>query len=135
MKFALACCCILATFVCATASGNAGRAEQTASLRADVAEWSVIPSAGVVPAGRVRIVVRNLGATPHALALVRTRSFGERLRLDGARASVHPLATAGSVAPGQTVTFVVRLERGSYVLLDNLPWHYWKGTSAAFSVR
>jgi uncharacterized cupredoxin-like copper-binding protein len=135
MKIALACCGVLAALVCATASGNAGRAEQTASLRADVAEWSVIPSAGVVPAGRVRIVVRNLGTTPHALSLVRTTSFGERLRLAGARASVHALATAGSVAPGETVTFVVRLDRGSYVLLDNLPWHYWKGTSAAFSVR
>jgi uncharacterized cupredoxin-like copper-binding protein len=48
---------------------------------------------------------------------------------------VHPLAASVVVRPGKTATLVVSLRRGSYVLLDNLPWSYWKGTSVAFSVR
>jgi uncharacterized cupredoxin-like copper-binding protein len=39
------------------------------------------------------------------------------------------------VAPGGVASFVVHLRRGSYLLVDNLPWHYWNGTRAAFAVR
>ena len=81
------------------------------------------------------MVVRNLGASPHQVTVVRTATFGARLRLAGARAVVHPLAASVVVPPGRTATLVVSLRRGSYVLLDNLPWSYWKGTSVAFSVR
>jgi len=66
---------------------------------------------------------------------MRTATFGARLRLVGSRAVVHPLAASVVVRPGKTATLVVSLRRGSYVLLDNLPWSYWKGTSVAFSVR
>jgi uncharacterized cupredoxin-like copper-binding protein len=48
---------------------------------------------------------------------------------------VHPLAASMIVRPGKTATLVVSLKAGSYMLLDNLPWSYWKGTSVAFSVR
>jgi hypothetical protein len=67
--------------------------------------------------------------------LVRTTTFGERLRLAGSRAVVKPIAASVIVRPGKTATLVVSLEHGSYLLLDNLPWSYWKGTSVAFSVR
>jgi hypothetical protein len=83
----------------------------------------------------VRLVVRNLGASPHQVTLVRTATFDARLRLVGARAAVHPLAASVVIRPGKTATLVVSLERGSYLLLDNLPWSYWKGTSVAFSVH
>ena len=83
----------------------------------------------------VRVVVRNLGASPHQVTVVRTATFGARLRLEGARAVVHPIAASIVVRPGKTATLVVSLARGSYMLLDNLPWSYWKGTSVAFSVR
>jgi hypothetical protein len=81
------------------------------------------------------VVVRNLGASPHQVTEARTATFGARLHLVGARAVVHPLAASVIVPPGGTATLVVSLEHGSYVLLDNLPWSYWKGTSVAFSVR
>jgi hypothetical protein len=104
------------------------------TLRADVAEWSIVPSQGAVRAGAVRIVLRNLGAEAHQLMIVRTEAFGERLPLRGDRAVARPL---GSVlaAPGTSRAFVLHLKRGNYLLLDNLPLHYWKGTQAAFVVR
>jgi hypothetical protein len=134
VRFVIAYCGIAAALLGAASTSTAGRAP-AAVLRADVAEWSIVPSTGAVPAGRVRIVVRNLGADTHQLVLVRTRTFDARLRLDGMRAAVTPLATPVVVAPGARSSFVVTLNPGSYLLLDNLPWHYWKGTSAAFSVR
>jgi hypothetical protein len=115
--------------------GRAATAVPSASLRADVAEWSVVPSVGVVPSGRTRIVVRNIGAQVHQLMVVRVSSFGAQLALRGSRAVATPVGVAVSVQPGRTATLTVDLKRGSYLLVDNLPWHYWHGTSAAFSVR
>jgi uncharacterized cupredoxin-like copper-binding protein len=133
MRFVLVLCVVTSALMLAV-SGTAAPAPAT-TLRADVAEWSIVPSTGDVHAGLVRLVVRNLGASPHQVTVVRTATFGARLRLDGARAVVHPLAASIVVRPGKTATLVVSLKRGSYVLLDNLPWSYWKGTSVAFSVR
>jgi hypothetical protein len=106
-----------------------------ATLRADVAEWSVVPGSGVVPAGRVKLVVRNLGRQPHELIVVRTKEFAQPLALHGDRAVASPVAPRLLVPPGTTRTVLLTLARGSYLLVDNLPWHYWQGTSAAFSVR
>jgi uncharacterized cupredoxin-like copper-binding protein len=113
----------------------AGGATHVPTLRADVGEWSIVPSVGAVPAGRVRIEVRNLGTDAHQVVLVRTRTFAERLPLRGTRALVRPEAQPVFVRAGRRASFVVTLRPGSYLLLDNLPWHYWKGTAAAFSVR
>ena len=121
--------CALAGFARAAANTPA------ASLRVDVAEWSMVPSAGVVPAGRVRITVRNLGTAPHSLMVVRTGLFGEELPMRGDHALATPVEAPVAVGAGATKSFVIRLAPGSYVLLDNLPWHYWKGTSVAFTVR
>jgi uncharacterized cupredoxin-like copper-binding protein len=126
---------VIASALLFAVSGIAAPAPAT-TLHADVAEWSIVPSVGSVHAGVVRVVVRNLGASPHQVTIVRTATFGERLRLAGARAVVHPIAAGVVVVrPGRSATLVVSLRRGSYELLDNLPWSYWKGTSVAFSVR
>lgn len=112
-----------------------GAGTAPATLRADVAEWSVVPASGVVPAGRVRLVVRNIGRQPHELIVIRTKQFAQSLRLRGDRAFAIPVAPRLLVPPGTTRTVVLSLRRGSYLLIDNLPWHYWEGTSAAFAVR
>jgi uncharacterized cupredoxin-like copper-binding protein len=133
MKLAVVLSILASALVCAGA-GNAG-ARPASTLRADVAEWSIVPSTGAVRAGQVRLVVHNLGSTVHQVTVARTTSFGERLRLSGARAVARPLASSVVVPPGGSATLVVTLKHGSYVLFDNLPWSYWKGTSVAFSVR
>src|SRR6201995_2006985 len=69
-----------------------GAAQAPTTLHADVAEWSVVPGSGVVPAGRVKLVVRNIGRQSHELVVVRTKQFGEPLRLSGDRAVVRPVA-------------------------------------------
>jgi hypothetical protein len=132
MRLAIVCC---VTVVALVSTPAWGRSTTPATIRADVGEWSVVPSVGAVPAGRVRIEVRNLGQAAHQITLVKTERFDPVLQLRGDRAVVHPLARSVLVQPGRTSSFVVSLRRGSYLLLDNLPLHYWKGTSVAFSVR
>jgi hypothetical protein len=105
------------------------------SLRADIAEWSLVPSAGIVRAGLVRVTARNLGLATHQLVLVRTTRFAQTLPLDGDHADGRPVAPPLVVGPGRSASVVTRLEPGNYLLIDNLPWHYWRGTSAAIVVR
>jgi uncharacterized cupredoxin-like copper-binding protein len=105
------------------------------SLRADLAEWSIVPSVGVVAAGTVTITLRNLGEDSHTIVLVKTRGFDDPLRLSGDQAVVHPVARSPRVAPGSSAAFTVSLRPGYYLMLDNGPWAYWHGMSAAFTVR
>ena len=126
---------VFATLVTALVFAAAGNAGAPSTLRADVAEWSIVPSTGAVRSGEVRLVVHNYGATIHQVTIARTPSFGARLRLSGPRAVARSLARSVVVPPGGSAALVVSLKAGSYVLYDNLPWSYWKGTSVAFSVR
>ena len=136
MRLALALSLLaLAASGAAAASTGSTRPDRVPTLRADIAEWSIVPSTGSIHSGRVRIDVRNLGAFAHQVVLVRTGSFGERLPLSGNRARVRPIAETTLVRAGGRASIVATLRPGSYLLLDNLPWHYWKGTSVAFSVR
>jgi hypothetical protein len=105
------------------------------SIRADVDEWSIVPSTGVIAAGPLKITVRNLGRAPHTIELVRTTGFDDRLPLSGDHALAHPVAVGPRVAPGSSKSFTVLLRRGYYVMLDNGPWAYWRGMSVAFTVR
>ena len=123
------------TFATAHAQAGSRSGMSVPTLRVAVAEWSVVPSVGVVRAGPVRIEVSNLGDEAHQLEVARTTRFADELPLRGSRAFVRPVARSLVIAPGTTRSFVVSLKTGSYVLLDNLPWHYWKGTSVAIAVR
>jgi uncharacterized cupredoxin-like copper-binding protein len=86
-------------------------------------------------AGLVRISARNLGLAVHQLVLVRTTRFAQDLPLDGDHATGRPVAPPLVVQPGRSKSIVARLQPGTYLLIDNLPWHYWRGTSAAIVVR
>ena len=133
MKALLAPLLVCATLAVAPSVGAAEGAR--GALHVDVGEWSVVPASGLVAAGTIRIVARNLGEEPHELVLVRTPRFAQRFPLQGDHALLAPIASSGVIAPGGTVSFVVSVQRGSYALVDNLPWHYWKGTTVAFAVR
>ena len=70
------------------------------SLRADIAEWSLVPSAGMVRSGLVKITARNLGSDTHQLVLVRTTRFAEVLPLHGDHAAGRPVAPPLVLEPG-----------------------------------
>ena len=90
---------LLSAVVGLAVSGTAAPTPAT-TLQADVAEWSIVPSTGAVRAGLVRVVVRNLGASPHQVTVVRTATFGARLRLVGAHAVVTQDVPAFAIVAG-----------------------------------
>jgi hypothetical protein len=121
--------------VSSVAAAAPSRPRDPSTLTALVAEWSVVPSDGVISAGAVRIRVRNVGLEPHQLMLVRTSRFAGALPIVGDHAQVRAIGAALVVAPGQTASAVFTVRPGSYELVDNLPWHYWHGAWAAFAAR
>jgi hypothetical protein len=125
---------LVAAAVVPAAISHAGT-QPPASLRADIAEWNLVPSAGMVRSGLVKITARNLGLETHQLMLVRTTRFAEILPLVGDHAAGRPVAPPLVLEPGRSGSIVTRLKPGNYLLIDNLPWHYWRGTSAAIVVR
>jgi uncharacterized cupredoxin-like copper-binding protein len=121
--------------VSAVATAGPSRPRDPSTMRALVSEWSVVPSDGVVSAGAVRIRVRNVGVDAHELVLTRTARFADSLPLADDHAQVRAIGPTLVVGPGQTASAVFHLRPGSYVLLDNLPWHYWRGAWVAFTAR
>jgi hypothetical protein len=121
--------------VASVAAAGRARPRDPSSLTALVTEWSVVPSSGLVSAGAIRIRVRNVGLEPHQLVLVRTTRFADALPIADDRAEARTIGPALVVAPGKSASALFPVRPGSYVLLDNLPWHYWHGAWAAFAVR
>ncbi|HZT16148.1 MAG TPA: hypothetical protein VFA19_09380 [Gaiellaceae bacterium] len=124
---------LLALAVLAGAAAGRAPAAAPPTLRLDVAEQSVVPSLGLVDAGRVRVVVRNLGVESHALTLVRTRAFAvvPPVRIAAGLRSVVPVVR---VAPRHSVAETVVLRPGPYEALDVGPGRV-VGAWVAFSVR
>ena len=132
-----------ALVACSVVAGQAGAAshrsstvpQARSSLTALVAEWSVVPSTAILAAGHVRLRVRNVGDQEHEVVVARTVRFADTLPLRGARAAARTVSPELIVEPGETRVIDLELRPGSYLLLDNLPWHYWAGTSVPFRVR
>jgi hypothetical protein len=114
-----------------TAATGTATARHTAALRLEVTEWAVVPSAGVLPAGRVRVTVANVGVLRHELAIVRTRRWGDAQPRARRGAVGDPLL----VAPGATAAETVTLAPGSYLAYDDLPAHAAARAAVAFTVR
>jgi uncharacterized cupredoxin-like copper-binding protein len=127
---------LLAAAVLAAALASSATAERSTiqTLGVQVAEWNVVPSRGVVPAGTVKVVVANDGLLDHELEIVRTARWGQELPIRNGRAIGAELAAPILVRPGRTRTATVTLAPGTYALLDNLPGHYALGTAISILV-
>lgn len=125
---------VLCAFV-GLSSGSAARIPTpTHALHVDLTEWAVVPSAGLVSPGPLRLTVQNYGRLRHELEIIPTRKWGQTLVIRNGRAVGAAAARPIVVAPGQTRSARVSLAPGSYVLLDNLPGHYAAGSAVSILV-
>lgn len=123
----------------AAGGGVAGASEGVASaatVKVQLKEWTLTPSAVAVPAGAVTFVVRNAGGIPHEFVIMRTNAHHHVLPMHGSQAAEQGVqGEIEDLAPGKTSRLTVRLQPGKYVLLCNLPGHYKAGQFAALRVR
>jgi hypothetical protein len=130
---------LAAAIVLALAGPSAGGAARDAStshdLHVDLAEWAVVPSRGLVAAGRLHLTVQNYGRLGHELAIIPIRRWGDRLTVRHGRAVGTAVASPVVVAPGQSRSIAVDLPPGAYVLLDDIRGRYDLGAAVSILAR
>ena len=94
----------------------------------------------VLPAGDVRIVVRNRGPVSHELLIVHASRAGLPLRADGFTIDEEALdrrlvAVVEPQRPGARNSVLVHLAPGRYILLCNMSGHAAGGMLTSFRVR
>lgn len=100
-------------------------------------EYKIKANRGKAPAGKIRFVVTNKGDLEHELEVVRWAKKPGKIPVKNHKASFNEKREVGEVEdiePGQTKRFTVRLKRGKYVLLCNIPGHYELGQYRRFRV-
>lgn len=113
---------VAALATCAGCGEPAPVAVDATPLRLTLSEYRVEPQAVRIPAGRVTIVVRNVGSTVHRLEV---RS-ADRTRT---------LASAPPLAPGETARLTVELPPGRYVDLCTVERHATLGEHGTIVAR
>jgi uncharacterized cupredoxin-like copper-binding protein len=88
-----------------------------------------------LPAGPRTFDVRNEGAMPHELVVLRTDVKAADLPVEGAVAKeTGRVGGTADIPPGGTATLEVDLAPGHYVVLCNVPGHYQGGMYADLTV-
>jgi uncharacterized cupredoxin-like copper-binding protein len=112
--FALVALCAAPLFGCGRDAPYVGASGHTVSLRLD--EYRVLPQRVTVPAGRVRIVARDVGRLTHNVAVVQfDRPLGEDEEKQYARTP--------TAHPGDVVRTTVTLKPGKYRLVCTIANH------------
>ena len=118
-----------ASFAGKSASGPASH-----HVKVDLNEFNIRPSTPKGAPGRVVFNVTNTGQETHELVVIRTSKSASGLE-KGSRASESgSLGEIGDLKPGQSKTLALRLHKGHYALICNLPGHYMSGMRRDFTV-
>jgi plastocyanin len=96
----------------------AGMREEDRDLNVSLSEWKVQPSRMKVPAGQIRFVAENTGATQHRLQVV-----GQGID-----------ARTGDITPGDSYFIQVDLPPGEYRLFCPIPGHEQQGMTTSVTV-
>ena len=113
-------------------------------------EFDLVPAKPRVKAGNVTFKLNNTGTIEHELIVIRTDLDSGALPTDADGAAIEDGAVAPNnpgrtdaeheahvgthVAAGKKATVTLRLKRGNYALVCNLPGHYAAGMHANFKV-
>lgn len=108
-------------------------------ISADVREYEIHATDQVAAAGDVTFTVTNYGTMQHEFLVIRTDYPVGQIPVEGEKfneesAGVTNVGETGEFDPGLTKTVTVKLAKGRYQLVCNIPGHYKKGMSIPFEV-
>ena len=114
---------------------SGGPQRHAASVLVRERDFRILVSPTRIPAGPVRLTIRNAGPADHELIVVRARRVGLPLRTDGLTVDEQGLAhsTLASLepaGPGAVRHLDLDLKPGSYELFCNMAGHYMGGMRA-----
>lgn len=122
----------------ALASGLAAQVAVAAAptVKVDLKEFKVLPSAKTAKAGKLTFAVKNIGKIDHELLVIKTNVAPGKLPVKNAQASVKgKVGEVKALKPGKSGKVTLTLAKGKYVLLCNLPGHYPAGQYTGFTVK
>lgn len=134
LRLAVLAAALAGTLTACGPGGTSAHAPATAILVRE-RDFRIQVSPARVPAGPVRLTIRNAGPADHELIVVRARRVGLPLRTDGltvdeeglTRSTIANLEPAG---PGAVRHLDLDLAPGSYELFCNMAGHYMGGMRA-----
>jgi uncharacterized cupredoxin-like copper-binding protein len=109
-------------------------AASTGPVDVSLSEWKIAPSTPTVKAGKVTFDVKNAGAVPHEMVVIKTDKPAGGLGSGSRVSEKGSVGEVSDVAPGASGTKTLKLKPGKYVLICNLPGHYMQGMHTAFTV-
>ena len=129
---------VLATAVVALAGvvGAGAAAAATPTVKVSLKEFKVLPSVKSVTAGKVTFSAKNVGKLGHELLVIKTNVAPGKLPVKNAQASEKgKVGLVSEIDPGKSGKVTLKLAKGKYVLLCNLPAHYQAGQYIGFTVK
>jgi uncharacterized cupredoxin-like copper-binding protein len=122
--------------VVAVSAGVGSQALAASSVKVTVSEFKVSPSPKSHKAGKVTFSVKNSGDDEHELVIIKTSKSASKLPIRAGRASTKgKVAQVTNIDSGKTKKLTVKLKKGHYALICNIPGHYAGGMRADFTVR
>ena len=105
------------------------------SVKVTEKEWKMVPAPTKAKPGVVAFSINNRGTLLHEFVVLKTNVPQGKLPIKGSQAVLGgKIYGAVNVAPRTGRTLYVKLPRGKYILLCNLPAHYQAGQHVAFTV-
>ena len=121
---------VAAVAIAATASAGSKSASVTLS------DGKVAVSPKSATHGKVTFSVKNKGEMEHELVVIKTTKAASKLPVSNRRASEKgEVGEVEDIAPGKSKKLAVKLAKGHYALICNIPGHYAAGMHADFTVK
>jgi uncharacterized cupredoxin-like copper-binding protein len=134
-RLTLVVCAVLVPTACSS-GGNSRRARETV-VHVSEKDFRIVVRPNRVPAGNIRLVLRNEGPVTHELIVIRGLRSRLPLRVDGLTVDEDALPTSGAVeaaGPGSVRQLRLHLSSGRYQLICNMAGHFMAGMHAELLV-
>jgi uncharacterized cupredoxin-like copper-binding protein len=106
------------------------------STKVTLDEFSVKSSPASISSGKVSFSVKNAGDDEHELVVLKTSTKASKLKVSGGRVSEKgAVGEVEDIAGGKTKKLTLKLKKGHYVLLCNIPGHYQQGMRRDLTVK
>ncbi len=109
-------------------------APTTGPVSVQLTEWKIAPSATAAKAGKVTFDVKNAGAAPHEMIVLKTDKPAGSLGTGARISEKTSVGEVGELQSGKSGSVTLNLTKGNYVLICNIAGHYMAGMHTAFTV-
>lgn len=119
------------------ASSSMAEVKTTGPIAITLTEMAINPATSSAAAGEVTLDVKNDGKMPHEVVVIKTDKKAADLGpadAEGRVSEAGSLGETGDIDAGASKTLTLKLDKGHYALICNMPGHYAGGMYADLTV-